>query len=361
MVKRGIAPHLLRNRVDTIIICHLELTREISKVESRVKMRIILAPMQGVVDHPMREMLTRLGGYDRCVTEFIRVTQTHLPEKVFFRYCPELKQGGKTLAGTPVYIQFLGGNPRLLADNAVIATQLGAAGIDLNFGCPAKVVNRHDGGSVLLKEPTRVAAIVRAVREAVDPAVPVTAKIRLGFQDASLLLDIAGGVEAAGASELCIHARTREDGYKPPAYWQHINVVRQQLTIPVVVNGEIWTPQDAMQAQLESGCADVMLGRGALACPDLARAIKQQHQGQRPQFMSWLTVLEELADFFETSDQPDPKYIGNRTKQWLSYLKNQYAGAELLFERIKRLRTVPDILDAMEQHRRHDLNNELSG
>ena len=248
-------------------------------------MRLILAPMQGVVDHSMRDMLTRIGGYDRCVTEFVRVTHTHLPEKVFFRYCPELKQDGKTLAGTPVYIQFLGGNPSWMADNAATAARLGARGIDLNFGCPAKTVNRHDGGSVLLKEPGRVADIVRAVRDAVDPAVPVTAKIRLGFKDTSLLSDIAGGIEEAGANELCIHARTRDDGYKPPAYWQHIDAVRQQLTIPVIANGEIWTPQDALQATLESGCPDLMLGRGALACPDLARAIKQQHQGQLPQLM----------------------------------------------------------------------------
>lgn len=318
-------------------------------------MRIILAPMQGVVDHPMREMLTRIGGYDRCVTEFIRVTHTHLPEKVFFRYCPELKRDGKTLAGTPVYIQFLGGNPDWLADNAALAAGLGAVGIDLNFGCPAKVVNRHDGGSVLLKEPGRVAAIVKAVREAVDAGVPVTAKIRLGFKDASLLEDIAGGIEEAGASELCIHARTREDGYKPPAYWQHIAAVRQQLSIPVIANGEIWQPEHALQAQSESGCLDLMLGRGALACPDLARAIRQQHNGQALQSMSWPMVVEELADFFETSDQPDPKYIGNRTKQWLSYLRLQYPAADLLFQRIKRLRTVPEILAEIELHRHNDL------
>jgi tRNA-dihydrouridine synthase C len=319
-------------------------------------MRVLLAPMQGVVDHPMREMLTRIGGYDRCVTEFIRVTHSLLPEKVFFRYCPELKQDGKTRAGTPVYIQFLGSNPDFLAENAVTAAALGVPGIDLNFGCPAKTVNRHEGGSVLLKEPGRVADIVKAVRDAVDPAVPVTAKIRLGFKDASLLEDIAGGIEEAGASELCIHARTREDGYKPPAYWQHIDAVQQQLDIPVIANGEIWAPKHAVQAQQQSGCADLMLGRGALACPDLARAIKQQQQGQTPQFMSWLEVVDELADFFENSDQPDPKYIGNRTKQWLSYLRLQYSDADLLFQRIKRLRGVSEILGQMDLHRQHDLN-----
>jgi len=322
-------------------------------------MRLILAPMQGVVDHSMREMLTRIGGYDRCVTEFVRVTHTLLPEKLFFRYCPELKQDGKTLAGTPVYIQLLGGNPGWMAENAAMAAQFGARGIDLNFGCPSKTVNRHDGGSVLLQEPGRVADIVRAVRDAVDSAVPVTAKIRLGFRDASLLSEIAAGIEEAGANELCIHARTRDDGYKPPAYWQHIDAVQQQLTIPVIANGEIWTPQDALQAKLESGCVDLMLGRGALACPDLARAIKQQHQAQSPQFMNWSAVVDELVDFLETADQPTPRYVSNRTKQWLSYLKRQYSGAELLFERIKRLSSVADIIDAIDLHRQHDSSNEL--
>ncbi|MEZ5524993.1 MAG: tRNA-dihydrouridine synthase [Pseudomonadales bacterium] len=324
-------------------------------------MRLFLAPMQGVVDHSMREMLTRIGGFDRCVTEFVRVTNTRYPEKVFKRYCPELLQGGTTEAGTPVYVQFLGGNPHWMAANAAKAARLGAPGIDLNFGCPAKIVNRNDGGSILLKEPERVAAIVKAVRDAVDPAVPVTAKIRLGFKDASLLSEIAGGIEEAGASELCIHARTREDGYKPPAYWQHIHAVRSQLNIPVIANGEIWTVADALEAQQQSGCVDLMLGRGALACPDLALAIKRQNLSNSIELMAWNQVVDELADFFENCDQPCPKYVGNRTKQWLSYLRRQYPQAELLFQRLKRLRTVPDILSALDTHRRFDLQESFPG
>ena len=113
-------------------------------------MQLILAPMQGVVDHSMREMLTRIGGFDRCVTEFVRVTNSRFPEKVFFRYCPELKQAGKTLAGTPVYIQFLGGDPKWLAENAAKAARLGALGVDLNFGCPA-IGDPHKLGDTAIK------------------------------------------------------------------------------------------------------------------------------------------------------------------------------------------------------------------
>ena len=147
----------------------------------------MLAPMEGVVDYPMRRLMTEMpglgseGGYSRCVTEFIRVTDVTLPERVFFRYCPELRHGCTTASGVPVYIQLLGSDPSAMATNAWRATQLGAPGIDLNFGCPAKTVNRSNGGSILLREPERVITIVQAVRDAVPVEVPVTVKIRLGL------------------------------------------------------------------------------------------------------------------------------------------------------------------------------------
>ncbi|MCB1639998.1 MAG: tRNA-dihydrouridine synthase, partial [Thiothrix sp.] len=152
-------------------------------------MRLILAPMEGVLDAAMRALLTRIGGYDRCVTEFVRITNQQLPARVFQRRCPELLQGGHTAAGVPVYVQLLGGDPDYMALNARTVETLGAPGIDLNFGCPSKTVNRNDGGSTLLREPERVHRIVTRVRQAVSPQVPVTVKIRLGFHDSSLLED----------------------------------------------------------------------------------------------------------------------------------------------------------------------------
>lgn len=313
--------------------------------------------MQGVVDRDMRELLTDIGGYDRCVTEFVRVTDQKFPNRVFYRSCPELHNGGFTRSGTPVYIQLLGGKAVWMAANAVKAAGLGAPGIDLNFGCPAKIVNRHDGGSVLLQEPQRVAAIVAAVRDAVDPAVPVTAKIRLGFRHTGFLEEIATRIAEAGADELSIHARTKEDGYKPPAYWHRIKPLVTKISIPVIVNGEIWSMQDAMQARIESGCTDVMLGRGALACPDLARQIKMHISGKDVDPMSWYQVLEFLHAFFENCDQWSSRYVGNRTKQWLSYLRLNYTGAESLFQEIKRLTRVEEINMVLERHKKIAMNS----
>ena len=129
-------------------------------------MRIVLAPMEGVVDHLMREMLTEIGGFDLCITEFVRVVDQLLPRRVFTRLCPELLQGGKTLAGTPVRVQLLGQEPNWLAENAARAVELGSPGIDLNFGCPAKTVNKSKGGAVLLRETEQLYRIVSAVRAA---------------------------------------------------------------------------------------------------------------------------------------------------------------------------------------------------
>jgi len=312
--------------------------------------------MEGVIDSPMRRLLTDIGGYDRCVTEFVRVTDVLLPERVFFRICPELSEGCQTPSGTPVFVQLLGGQPDALAVNAVRAANLGAAGIDLNFGCPAKTVNRSDGGSVLLRSPKRVADIVGRVRDAVDPAVAVHAKIRLGYEHMDDFDEIAEGIAAAGATALCIHARTKQQGYKPPAHWQRVSAfAASACKLTLTINGEIWSVEDAYRAQIESGCENLMLGRGALACPDLARQIKAAMSGQPVCPMNWPEVLEQVELQFSRSDMRTPRYIGNRTKQWLAYLKRNYQGAVMLFDRIKRLHDMAEFADAFKQHRLNDL------
>ena len=252
-------------------------------------MRLMLAPMEGVIDHTMRELLTSLGGIDRCVTEFVRVIDRLLPPKVFYRLCPELAAGGTTANGVPVYIQLLGGQAGPLAENAARAAELGARGIDLNFGCPAKTVNRSDGGSVILREPQRVHAIAAAVRAAVPAHIPVTVKTRLGYEDESLFLDIVRGIDAARITELTVHARTKRHGYRPPAYWDEISRARQITNLPIIANGEIWSPADALRCREVTGCDDLMLGRGVLCRPDLPRRTTMPVMRPTPSSNGWST------------------------------------------------------------------------
>src|SRR5437868_10884431 len=143
-------------------------------------MTILLAPMEGLLDFVLRDIVTRVGGIDRCVSEFIRVTGTLLPDRVFTRIVPELHHGGRTPAGVPVRAQLMGSDPVCVAENAAKLAALGPDGIDLNFGCPAKLINRHGGGAALLDQPETIARLVSAVRRAVPPDVPVSAKMRLG-------------------------------------------------------------------------------------------------------------------------------------------------------------------------------------
>jgi tRNA-dihydrouridine synthase C len=313
-------------------------------------MRLMLAPMEGVIDHTMRELLTSLGGIDRCVTEFVRVSERLLPPRVFRRLCPELDNGGTTASGVPVYVQLLGGQPQVLAENAARAAELGAPGIDLNFGCPAKTVNRSDGGSIILREPRRVHDITAAVRAAVPAQVPVTVKTRLGYEDQALFMDIVRGIDAAGATELTVHARTKRHGYRPPAYWEEIAAAREVVTLPVIANGEIWSPDDALRCRAISGCSDLMLGRGALCRPDLPRLVVAASKGEPLTPMHWNDILPLVPRFFELNlEHYDAGHAGNPLKQWLVYLRSYYPQAAVLFENIKRLRQPEDIRSALKQ------------
>lgn len=298
------------------------------------------------MDHTMRHMLTSLGGVDRCVTEFLRVTDRLLPPRVFHRICPELGAGGKTHTGVAVYLQLLGGQPGPMGDNAARAAALGAPGIDLNFGCPAKTVNKSDGGAIILREPERVHAIVAAVRKAVPAGVPVSVKTRLGFDDSGLFLDIVQGIEAAGATELTVHARTRSQAYRPPAHWHEIATARERVSLPIIANGEIWSPGDAQRARAVSGCQDLMLGRGALCRPDLPRLIGATDRGDDLPPLTWQAVAAMLQDYLALSlAHYDARYVVNPIKQWLVYLQYYYLEAALLFTRVKRIRD-PDSMRA---------------
>lgn len=314
-------------------------------------MKLVLAPMEGVVDFKMRQLLTNIGGFDLCVTEFVRVVDACLPDKVFYRYCPELSNNGLTSAGTPVRIQLLGQVAGALAENAVKAISLGSHGIDLNFGCPAKTVNKSKGGAVLLKDPEHMYEIIKAVRDAVDSKHQVSAKIRLGFDDDSNSQEIVDAVVSAGASSIAIHARTKRDGYNPPAYWEKIPPLIKDKNIAVVANGEIWQVADAMLCQKRSGCTDLMLGRGALSHPDLAKKIKANINNEPYVGLEWEHILYHLINSAIHHDPAkDEKYFASRTKQWLGYLKRQYPQAITLFDEIRRLKAKEDVAEVLSKY-----------
>jgi tRNA-dihydrouridine synthase C len=308
--------------------------------------------MEGLLDFVLRDILTRSGGIDRCVSEFIRVTNTLLPARSFARIVPELHNAGRTFAGVPVRPQLLGSDPHCLAENAAVLAGLGPFGVDLNFGCPAKVVNRHGGGAALLEDPDLLWRIVSAVRRAVPAHMPVSAKMRLGLHDDTRAEECALALQAGGATELVVHARTKADAYRPPAYWSRVADIRALLHIPVIANGEIWNVADAQRCRAESGCESLMLGRGMVRDPGLALAIAGHCRMPLPlgiapgltpaTHISWLRLLPLLADFWQlVRTRLDRKKQAGRLKQWLNFLRQRYPEANAAY---LELRGVTDVL-----------------
>jgi tRNA-dihydrouridine synthase C len=299
-------------------------------------MRIILAPMEGLADVYLRRLITAQGGFDWVVSEFVRVLDHPYPDKVFHSLCPELLNRGFTESGTPLRVQLLGNHIEAMAANAQRAVALGSHGIDINFGCPSKTVNRHRGGAVLLKEPETLYEVVRAVREALPKSVVVSAKMRLGFDDTELMLDNAAAIEAGGADEITVHARTRLQGYKPPAHWEELGRIREHIKIPLIANGDIFSVDDYHRCVAAAGTTDVMLGRGAVQLPTLARQIRANESAATP----WSSISLLLHGFWEEIRVAlTAKDSMGRVKQWVNYLRQTYPEAETLWRAIREERT----------------------
>ncbi|MEZ8099549.1 tRNA dihydrouridine(16) synthase DusC [Vibrio bivalvicida] len=311
-------------------------------------MRLALGPMEGVLDHLMREILTDINDYDLCVTEFVRVVDQLLPDHVFHRLCPELEQGSQTKSGVPVHIQLLGQDPNWMAENAIKAADLGAKGIDLNFGCPAKLVNKSKGGAALLQHPELIHNVVKACREAVPSHTPVTAKIRLGWDNPEDCFEIVDAIQSAGANELTVHARTKTGGYKASEIkWEYINQIRERFSIPLIANGEIWNYQDGQACIETTGVDSLMVCRGAFNVPNLGKVVKHNHA-----VMPWSEVVELLLIYSQYEMKGDKGlYYPNRVKQWFSYLRHQYPQADALFREIRTFTTATPIVEHITRYR----------
>ena len=315
--------------------------------------RLILAPMEGLADDVLRDVLTSTRAYDWCVTEFVRVTGTVLPHSLYLRMSPELKLGSRTPSGTSTRVQLLGADPDMMARNAAHLAKLRPAGIDLNFGCPAPLVNRHRGGAALLDEPELLHAIVRTVRAAVPADIPVTAKMRLGIDDTARALDCALALEAGGAESLVVHARTKQDGYKPPARWEWLTRLREQLRLPLIANGEVWTVQEYFDIRSVSGCDDVMLGRGAVADPLLATKIRAALAGEVPAdpTADWVELSGRIARFWYLANRKlAPQHTPGRLKQWLGLVQRNYPQAAALYAELRPLRHADLITPILSKH-----------
>ena len=318
-----------------------------------IRVKLILAPMHGLADFIMRETLTGIGGFDECVSEFVRITHTVHSRQIWHKQVPELQHNAQTLANTPCTVQLLGSDPQAMAHNACNAVKAGAKKIDLNFGCPAPSVNSHKGGAILLREPQTIYQIVQTVRSALPKEIPLSAKMRLGYDHTDLAVACAQAIESAGADTLTVHARTKTEAYQPPAHWHWIKAIKKTVSIPVVANGDIFTLNDYIALKQQTKCDQVMIGRGALMRPDLAMQIKAYENGLPVRQADWQTILSYLLSFFvRCQQQPHPgKYPVARVKQWLNMLQKTYPEAQVLFADIRTKTQEDDVYTALSKNR----------
>jgi tRNA-dihydrouridine synthase B len=237
---------------------------------------ILLAPMEAVTDLPFRTICEEQGAM-LTFTEFLSADAlTRGAQKAINRMWPSL--GGRKFA-----VQIFGRDPDVLARAADMAVEVGASVLDINMGCPAKRVTSGLCGSALMREPPLAEEIVRVVRKAVPPSIPVTVKHRLGWDDGSInAVEFARRLVDAGASMITVHGRTRSQGFSGEVRRAPIAAVRAALPreIPVVANGDVKTIADWQRMRAETGCDTVMVGRGSMGNPWLFRSIAALARGE---------------------------------------------------------------------------------
>jgi tRNA-dihydrouridine synthase C len=178
--------------------------------------------------------------------------------------------------------------------------------------------------------------------------------MRLGFNDDSVAEACALALEAGGASEIVVHARTKADAYRPPAYWPRIADIRAAVKTPLVANGEIWNLQDALRARADSGCHALMLGRGIVANPGLGLTIQAFDAGQQHVALSWAEMLPHLDVFWgHIARRISPRHQAGRFKQWLNFLRRHYPQAEEAYQALRTLSEPQRIEDWLHTHGAH--------
>jgi len=248
----------------------------------------LLAPLAGISNLPFR-LLVRSQGCSLAYTEMISSNGLVRKTAKTYEYL-------KTCADdSPLGAQIFGANPRIMAQAACIVAQSGVDLIDINMGCPVKKVIKAGAGAVLMKDPDHVARIVDAVKKSVK--IPVTVKIRSGWTRGSInAVEIARIAEDCGADAITVHARTADQGYSGHADWKIIASVKKAVKIPVIGNGDIRQPQDAVKMLQETSCDAVMVGRGALGNPWIFRGIVGALCGQTIDYLPSLSQRSEMIE-----------------------------------------------------------------
>ena len=313
---------------------------KIGKIE--LKHGIMLAPMAGATDHAFRTVCKEFGA-EYLVSEMVCAKALCYEQKIkkSLSASPSKTAPLAAIRGgeLPMAIQIFGSDPeymaeaaRMIAENSYrgCTSECTPSAIDINMGCPVQKVVSNGEGSALLKNPKLAGEIVEAVVGAVS--LPVTVKIRTGWDHNSInAVEMAKRLEASGASLICVHGRTREQQYAPSADWSQIAKVKEAISIPVIGNGDIFEPRDALRMLEETGCDGIMVGRGALGNPWIFENIVARLEGKEERVISTNEIVDTALDHLERMIRTKGEIAGmaESRKHLGWYMKGIRGAAEL--------------------------------
>ncbi|MCX8055665.1 MAG: tRNA dihydrouridine synthase DusB [Ignavibacteria bacterium] len=324
---------------------------KIFKIDNiEIKNGIFLAPMEGITDLPFRIICRRFGA-DIVYTEFVAseaLIRDVEKSKIKIRVIDQER---------PVAVQIFGSDPYVMSEAAKIVEQAGADIIDLNYGCWVKKVVSHNAGAALLKNIPLMNAITQAVVKAVK--IPVTVKTRLGWDKNSIIInEVARMQEESGAKAIAVHCRTREMGMGGKADWSFIPEIKKNISIPLILNGDITSPETARAALEIDGADAIMIGRAVLGNPFIFRDAKKYIEtGQLPEKPNINERFDVLLEHLKMNieDKGLPRGLVEFRKHFSGYLKGMH-NASHYRQMLVQMNDTQEVFELLEQYRDY-LNN----